>query len=122
MDNGNLETVRVRVRRGDTSGEAIDVNLTPSPTRKWSPEHAAAVTGAVGIDARAYARVRLEYADGESEPIPATRGGWSMIADMQPGDVLVVDSTAAAPPAISPAPPLPRSSSLSWMQNRSQQR
>ena len=124
----NLESVRVRVRRAgastDSSGDVVDVNLTPGPGRKWSPEHIAEVSAAVGIDARASVRVRLEYADGDVGEVLSGRPGWSLIADMQPGDVLVVDSgAAAAAPALSPVlKPPPPSSSLSWMQNRSQQR
>lgn len=125
MDNGNIESVCVRVCRAgasaDSSGEVVDVNLTPGPTSMWSPEHIAKVTEAVGIDAHASVQVRLKYADGESEDIPATRGGWLMVSRMKPGEVLVVDSGAA--PALSPVPPPPPPlPSLSWMQNRSQQR
>jgi hypothetical protein len=93
--------VRVRAANADPADPGVEVELPVAPGR-WGSEHTERVANAVGIDTHS-ALVSLRFADGESEGLPAGRGGWRMIAAMEPGDVLVVGSGAAA--ATAPAPP-----------------
>jgi hypothetical protein len=97
-----MSSVRVRVRAADADpadpGVEVELPVTPGG---WGSEHTERVANAVGVDTHS-ALVSLHFADGESEGLPAGRGGWRLVAGMEPGDVLVVDSGAGggAPPAV----------------------
>jgi hypothetical protein len=106
-----MSSVRVRVRAADAdpADPGVEVELPVAPGG-WGSEHTERVANAVGVDTHiCSALVSLRFADGESEGLPAGRGGWRMITAMEPGDVLVVGSgaaaaaAAAAPPAVVPS-------------------
>jgi hypothetical protein len=95
-----MSGVRVRVLAADDDpanpGVEVELPVTPSG---WGREHTHAVAEAVGVDSQS-AFVSLRFADGVSEGrLPTGRSGWRMITGMEPGDVLVVCSGAAAAPA-----------------------
>ena len=98
-----MSSVRLRVRAVDAgpADPGVEVELPVAPGG-WGSEHTERVANAVGVDTHS-ACVSLRFADGESEGLPAGRGGWRMITAMEPGDVLVVGSGAAA--ATDPATP-----------------
>ena len=93
-----MSGVRVHVRAADAdpATSAVEVELPVAPAG-WSPEHTRAVAAAVGAD-EASACVSLRFADGSSEVLPAGRMAWKAVTTMDPGDVLVVGSGAAAGP------------------------
>jgi hypothetical protein len=105
---GAMPSVLVRVRAvdADPADPGVEVELPVTPGG-WGSEHTERVANAVGVDTHS-ALVSLRFADGESEGLPAGRGGWRMITAMESGDVLIVGSGAAAaaaatPPAVVPS-------------------
>jgi hypothetical protein len=101
---GAMSSVLVRVcaANADAADPGVEVEL-PVASGGWGSEHTERVADAVGVDTHS-ACVSLRFADGESEGLPAGRGGWRMITAMEPGDVLVVGSGAAAAAAAAAAP------------------
>ena len=100
-----MSGVRVHVRAADADPAISDVDVDlPVAPAGWSAEHTRAVAAAVGAD-EASACVSLRFADGSVLVLPPGRGGWRLVAAMEPGDVLAVDcgATAAPPPAITPS-------------------
>jgi hypothetical protein len=104
-----MSSVRVRVRAADAdpADPGVEVELPVAPGG-WGSEHTERVADAVGVDTHS-ALVSLRFADGESEGLCAGRSGWRLVAGMEPGDVLVVGSGAAAgaPPAVVTTTPRP---------------
>jgi hypothetical protein len=94
----SMSSVRVRVRAADAgpADSGVEVELPAAPAG-WVRDHTDAVANAVGVDTHG-AFVSIRFADGEVEELPAGRAGWRMIAAMEPGDVLLVSSSAAAAP------------------------
>jgi len=102
-----MSSVRVRVRAADADPTDLGVEVElPVAPGGWGSEHTERVANAVGVDTHG-ALVSLRFADGTREGLPAGRGGWRLVAGMEPGDVLVVDSGASAPPAVVMPRPIP---------------
>jgi hypothetical protein len=102
-----MSSVRVRVRAADAdpADPGVEVELPVAPGG-WGSEHTERVANAMGVDTHSVL-VSLRFADGESEGLPAGRGGWRLVAGMEPGDVLVVDSGASVPPPVVTTTPRP---------------